>query len=156
YYLRARAIPSANLVRVRFDYRRDELSPAEFKTLQAAIERQLRPQVQAYALTWVRPHRVGCMSITSAFAFRPHGEEYCRPGCKPTRRSPYFDSSNARPYDKFGLRLAMTIAATDIAHARALVDRGVHADGLAPAGTAYLVMTEDKLRGIRELEYPLA
>ena len=156
YYLKRRAIPSANVARVRFDYERDALPQEEFEALRAAVERQLPRQVQAYALTWSRPYRVGCMSITSAFTFGVNEEVYCTPGCKPTRRSPYFNTSNARPYDKFGMRPAMSIAASDIAHAKALIDRGVRSDGLAPAGTAYLVVTQDGLRNVRADEYPLA
>jgi uncharacterized protein (TIGR03790 family) len=156
YYIRLRVIPWTNVVRVRFDSQRDEISPQEFEALRAAVELQLRPQVQAYALTWARPYRVGCMSITSAFTFGPREAEYCRPGCRPTRPSPYFNTSIARPYDKLGMRPAMSIAASDIAHAKELIDRGVRSDGLAPAGTAYLVVTADGLRNVREREYPLA
>jgi uncharacterized protein (TIGR03790 family) len=156
YYLKLRAIPRSNLAFVRFDYQRDAIPPEEFAKIRAEVERQLRPQVQAYALTWARPYRVGCMSITSAFAFGANEEDYCRPGCKPTRRNPYFNSSGARPYDRFGLRPAMSIAASDVAHAQALLERGVRSDGLAPTGTAYLVVTEDAPRNVRAGEYPLA
>jgi uncharacterized protein (TIGR03790 family) len=156
YYLKRRAIPSANVARVRFEYRRDALPAAEFRELRAAVERQLPPHVQAYALTWARPYRVGCMSITSAFTFGVNEEQYCRPGCKPTHPSAFFNASRVRPYDKFGMRPAMSIAASDFAHAQALIDRGVRSDGLAPAGTAYLVVTTDGLRNVRADEYPLA
>ena len=156
YYIRRRAIPAANVVRVRFDSQRDDLSVAEFAILRTAVERQLAAHVQAYALTWVRPYRVGCMSITAALTFGLHEEDYCTPGCKPTRQSPYFNSSIARPYDKLGIRPTMSIAAADLAHARALIDRGVLADGQTPGGTAFLVKTEDKQRNVREIQYPLA
>jgi len=156
YYVRRRAIPDSNLVRVRFQYRSDELSRAEFIALRDAIGKQLPPRVQAYALTWARPYRVGCMSITSAFTFGLQEEEYCTPGCKATRRSPYFNSTITRPYDRLGLRPTMSLAAEDFAHARALIDRGVGSDGRAPAGTAYLVETQDTQRNGRESEYPLA
>jgi uncharacterized protein (TIGR03790 family) len=156
YYVRRRAIPQSNVVRVRFEYRRDELSRADFIALRAAVEKQLQPHVQAYALTWARPYRVGCMSITSAFTFGLQEDEYCTPGCRATRQSPYFNTSVTRPYDKLGLRPTMSIAAEDLAHARALIDRGAHSDGLVPQGTAYLVRTNDTQRNGREIEYPLA
>ena len=156
YYLKLRAIPASNVARVRFDYQRDVLPPEEFTALRAAVEQQLSAQVQAYALTWARPYRVGCMSITSAFTFGANEEEYCKPGCKPTRLSPYFNASTAQPYDKFGMRPAMSLAASDLAHAKALIDRGVRSDGLAPTGTAYLVVTNDNPRNVRAREYPLA
>jgi uncharacterized protein (TIGR03790 family) len=156
YYVRQRAIPQSNVARVRFQYRGDELSRATFVAVRTAIEKQLPPHVQAYALTWARPYRVGCMSITSAFTFGLQEEEYCSPGCKATRQSPYFDSSVTRPHDKLGLRPTMSIAAEDFAHAQALIDRGLRSDGQAPEGTAYLVTTEDRQRNVREIEYPLA
>ena len=156
YYLRRRGIPRSNLVRVRFDYRRDELPRADFIPLRIAVEKQLPPQVQAYALTWARPYRVGCMSITSAFTFGLQEEDYCTPGCKATRRSPYFNSSYTRPYDELGLRPTMSIAAESFENARTLIDRGVRSDGLAPPGNAYLVSTVDTQRNGREVEYPLA
>jgi uncharacterized protein (TIGR03790 family) len=156
YYVRRRAIPESNVVRVRFEYRSDELPPADFIALRAAVERQLQPHVQAYALTWARPYRVGCMSITSAFTFGLQEQEYCAPGCQATHQSPYFNTSITRPYEKLGLRPTMSIAAQDLAHARALIDRGARSDGLAPEGTAYLVMTNDTQRNGREIEYPLA
>jgi uncharacterized protein (TIGR03790 family) len=156
YYVRRRGIPEANVARIRFEYRRDALPRADFMALRTSVERQLGPDVQAYALTWARPYRVGCMSITSAFTFGLSEEEYCTPGCRPTRQSPYFNTSGTRPYDRFRIRPAMSIAAADLSHAKALIDRGADSDGLAPAGTAYLVVTEDPQRNVRASEYPLA
>jgi uncharacterized protein (TIGR03790 family) len=96
------------------------------------------------------------MSITSAFTFGLHADEYCAQGCQSTRQSPYFNASTARPYDNLHLRPSMSIAAMDVAQARALIDRGARSDGLVPAGTAYLVVSDDKQRNVRESEYPLA
>lgn len=156
YYVRRRTIPKSNVVRVRFEYRRDALPRADFLALRTAVERQMPLQVQAYALTWARPYRVGCMSITSAFTFGLHEEEYCKPGCELTRQSPYFNASITRPYQQLGMRPTMSIAAEDLLHAQALIDRGARSDGLAPTGTAYLVTTDDKMRNVRSVEYPLA
>jgi len=155
YYAQARHIDSANVVRVRFDPRRDELPAGEFTELKAAIERRLNSRVQAYALTWARPYRVGCMSITSAFAFG-FDSRFCASGCRATERSHYFNAFTARPYDDLHLRPAMSIAATSLRNARALIDRGVAADGAAPQGTAYLLSGDDTARNVRVAEYPLA
>jgi uncharacterized protein (TIGR03790 family) len=154
YYTSRRHIPKTNVVKVRFDYQRDDLPASEFTTLETAIERQLNPRVQAYALTWVRPYRVGCMSITSAFAFGVH-DEFCASSCLLTRKDPYFDAWGKMPYSDLRVRPAMSIAALDFAHAKALIDRGVSSDGLAPRGTAYLVTTTDAQRNVRATEYPL-
>lgn len=152
YYVRARHIPQVNVVRVRFDFEHDELPEGEFLPLQRSIDKQVGPQVQAYALTWARPYRVGCMSVTSAFAFG-FDKKYCADGCSLTQVSPYFDAASTRPYDALHIRPTMAIAAKDFQHAKELIDRGVRADGTGPHGTAYLVSTDDVQRNVRTVEY---
>jgi uncharacterized protein (TIGR03790 family) len=153
YYAHARHIPKANVIRVSFDAARDELPAAEFRKIRASVESRVSSQVQAYALTWARPFRAGCMSITSAFALG-FDAKYCATGCEPTQLNPYFNSSSSRPHDDLHIRPTMSIAALDLAHARALIDRGVESDGALPRGTAYLVATDDVARSSRaELEY---
>jgi uncharacterized protein (TIGR03790 family) len=152
YYARKRHIPAANVVRVRFGYQRDDLPPGEFASLRASVEKQVGAHIQAYALTWARPYRVGCMSITSAFAFG-FDTKYCANGCVQTQGSPYFDGSTAKPYDDLHIRPTMSIAAADFVHARALIDRGIRSDGTRPHGTAYLVVGNDPSRKGRSAEY---
>jgi uncharacterized protein (TIGR03790 family) len=151
YYVRKRHIPPSNVVKVTFGAQRDTLSEDEFTRLRASTESQLGPQVQAYALTWARPYRVGCMSITAAFAFGVD-KKYCADGCALTEASPYFNAAEARPHD-LRMRLAMSIAAVDFAHAKTLIDRGVQSDSSRPAGNAYLVATKDASRNVRAAEY---
>ena len=148
YYQRVRAIPQQNMIYIAFEPGRGVLPEKEFKALKTAVDAKTPPSVQAYALTWVAPFRVGCMSITTAFAtgFNP---EYCAQGCKLTRTSPYFNSNSKRPYNDFGIRPTMSIAATDFHSAKALIDRGVASDTTFPTGTAYLLQTSDKNRTVR-------
>ena len=155
YYVEKRRIPKANVVRVHFDSKRDEMPGTEFAALKASVDRQVDARVQAYALTWARPYRAGCMSITSAFAlgFDP---KYCASGCVPTPVIPYYNSSVTRPYGDLHMRPTMSIAAVDFGHAKALIDRGLQADGTAPRGTAYLVTTDDVQRNVRSVEYARA
>jgi uncharacterized protein (TIGR03790 family) len=47
----------------------------------------------------------------------------------------------------------MSLAAADFDQARALIDRGVAADGRMPAGTAYLAVTSDRARNVRAAGY---
>jgi uncharacterized protein (TIGR03790 family) len=155
YYAKRRHIPSANIVRVHFNSNRDELPPEEFIALQKFLAPRVGQHIQAYALTWARPYRVGCMSITGAFAFG-YDTSYCAKDCSVTRKSPYFNSGVKQPYTELGLRPTMSIAALDFDHARALIDHGVHSDGTHPSGTGYLVIGDDKLRNVRATEYPLA
>ena len=151
YYAERRGLPDANVVRLRFPVK-PVLSPKEFKAIWAALQAHTPAAIQAYALTWVRPYRVGCMSVTTAFAVG-YDEAYCAQGCKLTRPSPYFNSDSRQPFEDYGLRPAMTIAAEDFSAAKVLIDRGVAADGSAPAGTAYLLDTSDRARNVRSLGY---
>lgn len=153
YYVRRREIPAGNVVHVRFDASRVSLAAAEFASLREEVLSRTPAQVQAYALTWVRPYRVDCMSITTAFAagFDP---AYCSQRCTSTRWSPYYNSNTRRPYDQFKLRPAMSIAALEFASVRQLIDRGVDSDGSRPQGRAYLVVTGDRARNVRATSYP--
>ncbi len=158
YYARARQIPPQNILRVRIEGAGDGLTSEQFAILKADLDERTPARVQAYALTWVAPYRVECMSITSALAFG-FDRAYCAQGCEPTRLSRYFDSNSRRPYSELGLRPAMSIAAIDFDHARALIDRGLAASarahsGQAPPGTAYLVETDDAARDVRAASYP--
>lgn len=154
YFVGRRRIPLRNVLRVRFPPGRSVMTRAEFGRIEAQVDAQVRPGVQAFALTWAAPYRVGCMSMTSAFAFG-FDEAYCANGCKPTRSSPYFDSRVAHPFTQLGLRPTMAIAATSFARAKALIDRGVASDRLRPAGTAYLLSTRDRRRDVRGASYSL-
>jgi uncharacterized protein (TIGR03790 family) len=152
YYRQRRAVPEANVVRVRFDATRSTLSASEFAQVRAEVARLTPANVQAYALTWVRPYRVECMSITTAFAagFDPG---FCSERCTTTRWSPYFNANSRRPFDDLGWRPAMSIAALDFERARELIDRGIAADSSMPAGRAYLLSTADPKRNVRAAGY---
>lgn len=152
YYVQRRHIPKSNVVQVHFDYQRDDLPVADFTALKATIDKRVPRHIQAFALTWARPYRVGCMSITAAFAFG-FDEKYCANGCKHTWPDPYFNSSTAKPYDDLHIRPTMSIAAIDFDHAQALIERGIRADRTEPHGTAYLLSTGDAARDARAIEY---
>jgi uncharacterized protein (TIGR03790 family) len=157
YYARMRQIPAQNILRIRITHWGATLSAEEFAVLKADIDARTPTTVQAYALTWVTPDRVECMSITSAFAFG-FDRAYCAEGCAATRLSPYFDSNSRQPYNELKLRPAMSIAATSVENARALINRGVAASqransGRPPPGRAYLVETDDTARNVRAAGY---
>jgi uncharacterized protein (TIGR03790 family) len=154
YYARRRQIDFQNVVRVAFEPKAS-LSAEEFDVIKRQVDAQLRPMVQAFALAWTAPWRVECMSITSAFAFG-FDPASCAWGCKPTPFSRYFASLSRAPYTELGMRPAMLLAATSLDEAKALIDRGVAADGTHPEGTAYLLTTADGARNVRSPGYPLA
>ena len=152
YYREKRGIPATNLIHVRFKPGGSTLSRETFINLKRRVDRITPKNVQAFALTWAQPYRVDCMSITSAFAFG-FDPAWCASSCKPTQPSPYFNSSVARPWTHYRIRPTMSLAATSVADAKKLIDRGVASDGSNPAGTAYLVSTTDKNRNVRAAGY---
>jgi uncharacterized protein (TIGR03790 family) len=154
YYARKRKIDFQNVVRVAFEPKA-ALSREEFEVIKQQVDEQVRPHVQAFALAWAAPWRVECMSITSAFAFG-FDPASCAWGCKPTPFSRYFASATRAPHADLGIRPAMALAAASLEEAKALIDRGVAADGTHPEGTAYLLTTSDAARSVRSPGYPLA
>lgn len=157
YYQQRRGIPEQNIIHIRFKPGVAAIEPAEFQRIWVQVQRQTPENVQAYALTWALPYRVGCMSITSAFA-TGFDTRYCaaknsKP-CGPTQQSPYFDSFSTHPYQDFKLRPTMSLAATSFNDAKALIDRGIASDSSFPEGTAYLLSTSDAARNVRAVQFP--
>lgn len=148
YYIRRRHIPRANVITVSIQPHRALISAVAFEKVLAEVRAQTPPTIQAYLLTWVTPYRVGCMSITSAFAFG-FSRDYCAKRCETTRPSPYFNSTGSHPFDDYHMRPTMMLAASSIAEAKHLVDRSIRADGRIPYGQAWLVQTNDRARNSR-------
>lgn len=153
YYQAMRHIPDANMIHIRFRPGSATMSPAEFRTLDARVDALTPHHVQAYALTWTAPYRVGCMSITTAFAAGFH-RSYCASGCQATKYDPYFDSPSHVPYTDFGIRPAMALAGRGFRDVKRLIDRGIASDGTFPHGTGYLLSTSDRARNVRAAMYP--
>jgi uncharacterized protein (TIGR03790 family) len=153
YYIAKRGIPASNVIHVSFKPGNKTMQPPEFRSIKAAVDKQTPSSVQAFALAWTAPYRVGCMSITTAFA-AGFNEEFCARGCKPTRKSPYFDVNSTQPYTDFNWRPAIMLAGDSLESVKELIDRGVAADSTYPAGTAYLLSTSDKARNVRARFYP--
>ena len=149
YYQQRRQIPPQNVIHIAFEPHRSNLPPDEFAALKAQVDAQAAPHIQAYALTWAQPYRVGCMSITTAFAAGFDTRWGSQKRCAPTRRNPLYNSVTHQPFDELALRPTMAIAARDLVQARALIERGIASDDTRPPGTAYLVSTPDKARNVR-------
>ena len=154
YYAARRLLSFQNIIRVEFNPGVTNMPAREFEAMKALVDRQARPGVQAFALTWAAPYRVDCMSITSAFAlgFDP---AYCAEGCKTTQPSALFNSNARLPFTQLGVRPTMALAARTFDEAKTLIDRGVESDGSMPSGTAYLLSTSDAARNVRHLLYPM-
>ena len=160
YYQQRRKIPSENIIRVSFKPGQSIMHPGEFAVLQKVVESKTPERVQAYALTWAAPYRVGCMSISSAFALG-YDIRHCAKGCKATAVNLYANSRSRQPFNDFSIRPTMLLAAETIEQAKKLIDRGVIADGSAVTATgvrgrAYLLETADQNRSVRKVLFPTA
>jgi uncharacterized protein (TIGR03790 family) len=152
YYARQRQIPPSQVIRVELPVGSSELEVDDFTRIKAEVDALTPSHVQGFALAWTAPYRVGCMSITTAFAFG-YDAAFCATGCRPTRLSPYFNSPSRYPELELHIRPAMLLAGRSFNDIKALIDRGVASDGTYPRGTAYLLTTSDKARSSRTALY---
>lgn len=152
YYQARRGIPDENMIHVRFAPGATIMNEAQFDKIKARVDAKTPSHVQAFALTWTKPYRVGCMSITTAFA-AGFDKTFCATGCAPTRRSSYFNSTTSAPYTQYKLRPAMSLAGRDFGEVKKLIDRGVLSDTTFPSGTGYLLNTTDRDRNVRAGRY---
>jgi uncharacterized protein (TIGR03790 family) len=147
YYALRRHIPVGNLIGLAVPDRAN-ISRDELMGLRTAMLRELPSSVQSLLLVWSRPYAVECMSVTTAFAagYQPG---FCEPGCGHTTLSPLYDTTGWLPADTVGWLPAMLLPSADEALARAVIERGIQADGSQPSGTVYLVRTQDAARNVR-------
>jgi uncharacterized protein (TIGR03790 family) len=153
YYQVKRGIPDSNVIVVNLPANKDAIGAKKFMQVYEQVQQQTPDTVQFYALAWSRPYRVGCMSITSAFAFG-FDKAFCAKGCKATRQSAYFNSPSRTPYRDLAIRPAMLLAGSSIEQVYEMIDRGVASDASYPKGTAYLVSTSDRARNVRAKLFP--
>ena len=157
YYVTARNIPAANVVHLHVGAGSPaSISVATFTPLKAQVDAAFAgTDVQAMAITWTKPYAVDYMSITGAFAlgYIPQDPstnpcDNTHPVCGPP--NPYTPKRGATsPFTELAFRPAMTIPATTIEGAKALIDRGVASDDTWPKGSAYLMSTSDGVRSAR-------
>lgn len=154
YYVAQRHVPIANLIGLSVPAR-TVITRQELAELRRTMLAQLPSDVQSLLLVWSRPYAVECMSVTTAFA-TGYQAAFCEPGCAATAPNPLYDSAGWLPADTTGWLPAILLPSDDEALARALIDRGVAADATHPPGTVYLIHTQDPLRNVRAIGYPLA
>lgn len=153
YYQLMRGVPDSNVITVNLPVDKDTVAKNRFEQVYNQVQQKTPGYIQFYALAWSKPYRVGCMSITSAFAFG-YDEAFCAQGCKSTKQSAYFNSSSRKPYMDLGIRPTMLLAGSSIENVYNMIDRGVASDATYPKGTAYLVSTSDKARNVRANFFP--
>ncbi|TCV83426.1 TIGR03790 family protein [Sulfurirhabdus autotrophica] len=152
YYKIKRNIPERNMIHISFKPGSTTMNQAEFTKIKTQVDLITPQQVQAFALTWSKPYRVDCMSITTAFALG-FDSKYCANGCELTKPNPYFNSPSNTPYKMFKMRPTMSLAGTDFNEVKKLIDRGILSDNTLPSGTGYLLDTTDKNRNVRAAQY---
>lgn len=152
YYKIKRGIPDSNMIHISFTPGSTIMDQAEFTKIKATVDAKTPQQVQAFALTWAKPYRVDCMSITTAFA-AGFDRKFCANGCALTKPNPYFNSPSNVPYKNFKLRPTMSLAGLNFEEVKKLIDRGVRSDSTYPSGTGYLLDTTDKNRDVRAAQY---
>jgi uncharacterized protein (TIGR03790 family) len=157
YYIKARRLNPNQVLRIALPTK-PVLTPEEFERLNGAIKVRFGPAVQALALAWTTPYSVACNSITGALALG-FDAELCKNGCAVSRASPYFNSASARPLQDHGFRPAMLLAGDSFEEVKALINRGVAADGwMAKTGrpkvNVLLLTTDDVARRVRTVLYP--
>ncbi|MBW2454087.1 MAG: TIGR03790 family protein [Deltaproteobacteria bacterium] len=150
YYQAARSIPASNVITLSFATG-TVLSPEDFATVKSELDAALTDDIQALALTWTAPYRVGCMSVSAAFALG-FDDKYCNTSgeiCGVTAAVDYYDSGSARPFTDHAIRPAMVLAGVTEADVYALIDRGISADDTFPTGDGYFIRTTDSARSVR-------
>lgn len=149
FYVKERMIPTSQVIHLSLPTGVSELSVFQFRWILRDINQRTPKHIQAFALAWTAPYRVGCQSITSAFAY---GIEpgLCQRSCKTTRLNPYYARGDInRPWDQLKLRPTMLLAASNIDQGKALIRKGLSSDSSAPKGTGYLMITSDHVRNSR-------
>ncbi|CAF1623223.1 unnamed protein product [Rotaria magnacalcarata] len=153
YYRIRRQIPSENIVYLNIP-KIVALTPDQFAPLKAKVDAMLPATVQALAISWTIPFRVGCNSITSALTLG-YMDGPCQTGtCNWATRSPYYDSNSTKPFTDFNIRPAMMLAAHNVDQIKSLIDRGIASDGTNPSGSAYIMNTTDSVRSLRAKIFP--
>ncbi len=160
YYRAVRNIPVANVVHLNIPVGVVQLSPENFLPIREKIQNTLPAYVQAIAIAWVTPYRVGCNSITSAvtkgfdlIACGGVGANYNNP-LSATQIDYTAAFTNIRlPYTFIGLRPSMLLAANSTLSAKNLIARGKASDRVHPAGNGYLMLTSDNVRSQRARNY---
>jgi uncharacterized protein (TIGR03790 family) len=157
HYIAARGLAPQQVLRLALPLR-DRLRSDEFEALRAAVAAHFGAATQALALAWTTPFAVECNSITGALALG-FDAGLCLQTCAPSRPSNYFNSPSHRPLQSHGWRPSMLLAAPGIDEAKALIDRGVAADGSLslrgrPPVTAMMLATDDAARRVRMALYP--
>ncbi len=177
YYCEKRGVPSENVLRINWTGGNTEWTRANFESVLRApftnmlAGRRLTNQIDYVVLSMDIPYRVslttgstttsGTNSTTSAlhYGFKPDGCSSCPNGLPSCNLAPASDSDYANSESIFRQTpplsatsnswLVMMITSSNLAQARAIVDRGVMSDGSFPSQPSYIAKSYDYGRNIR-------
>ena len=152
YYRNKRNIPEQNIIEISLPAKQNSIAEKQFSRAYNQLKAKSADTVQYYALAWRKPFKVGCMSITSAFAFG-FDKSFCAKGCKATQLSAYYNSDSELPAKDLNIRPTMMLAGSSLQQVYHMIDRGVASDHTKPEGTAYLMNTSDKARNVRSRRF---
>lgn len=173
YYMKARGIPSANIIKVIMPVR-PQIGPAEAQDLLNKIA--ANKDAKGFALAWSMPYKVGSnQSVTSFVSNGPVNPLVFTSTCNSTPNNPYFDTGIAvdKASAPINFRPSMLLASytssvprkdgsfitpdstmlTDatkmnsyLAGIKQTIGKGISSDFSKPVGTAYFLKTTDAIR----------
>ncbi|MCG8669099.1 MAG: TIGR03790 family protein [Pseudomonadales bacterium] len=155
YYQKARKVPIENIIYVSFLGDDASISAQEFNKIRKVILANSYDGIMAYAITWTKPYKVDCMSLTSALTFG-FSNAYCSESCSVTKSSPFYqdDYSLVEPERiRSENRISMMLAGQHEKDVFRTIDIGVGADGSFPVASAYLLESDDKHRNVAAKAY---
>jgi len=129
----------------------------QFAPIRSQVYAALPATVQALAVAWTYPYLVDYNSVTNVFAvgFKKVGGISGVPAtCGNGATNPMYDQKTTLPYTDKKVRPTMMLAANNVAEAKAMIDRGVAADGTKLNATGYVMKTSDNIRNVRARNYP--
>lgn len=150
-YVEARGIPPENVVELSIPIK-NVLTPVEFEAIEAEALAMLDDSINALAITWTTPYRVGCNSITAAFGM---GYSAVCGGCVLPNESDLYDSESFNPWVDLGMRPTMMLTGKTTESVDALIQRGLDSMGTHPTGDGYFIRTTDAARSVRFGDFEL-
>lgn len=156
-YRQYHRLGTANVVRVSLGYA-ESVSRERFQIAEATVKAAMGPHVQALALLFRLPARVGSYnSITSAFARGYYERSAVNSGSFTGYLNPYrLDPNRAwqgqlsvKPFSAFNIRPAMMVSGSTRFATEQLIIRGAWAEGTRPPADAAWMSTTDTIRSVR-------
>lgn len=115
------------------------------KTFSSALSKLPVDQsrIRAWAITWRAPYKVEGMSVTSALSLGVDDKYFSRKGCKMTSLVSF----------DYKIKPSMLVFAGSISATEELIRRSADSVGTLPVGKGFLVISGDKARDIRSLDF---